>query len=68
MAIASPYIIKNASDTLAGRVEFKFSEAPKITKSMHIAINDLSWDELWVPIRPKEFEERIFMQGKPFRC
>lgn len=29
-------------------VEFKFSEAPKITRSMHIAINDLSLDELWV--------------------
>jgi len=29
-------------------VEFKFSEAPKITKSMHIAISDLSLDQLWV--------------------
>ncbi len=29
-------------------VEFKFNEAPKITKSMHIAIKDLSLDYLWV--------------------
>lgn len=28
--------------------EFKFSEAPKITRSMHIAMNDLSLDQLWV--------------------
>jgi len=29
-------------------VEFKFSEAPKITRSMHVAVNDLSLDQLWV--------------------
>jgi len=29
-------------------VEFKFNEAPKITKSMHIAVKDLSLDYLWV--------------------
>ncbi len=29
-------------------VEFKFSEAPRITRSMHVAISDLSLDELWV--------------------
>jgi len=29
-------------------VEFKFSETPKITRSMHIAINNLSLNELWV--------------------
>ncbi len=29
-------------------VEFKFREAPKITKSMHIALNDLSLDHLWI--------------------
>ncbi len=29
-------------------VEFKFSEAPKITKSMRIALNDLGLKHLWV--------------------
>lgn len=29
-------------------VEFKFSEAPKITRSMHIALNDLDLEHLWV--------------------
>jgi len=29
-------------------VEFKFNEAPRVTKSMHIAINDLSLDYLWI--------------------
>jgi len=29
-------------------IEFKFSEAPKITKSMHIALNDLDLEHLWV--------------------
>ena len=29
-------------------VEFKFSEAPKITKSMHAALNDLHLDHLWI--------------------
>lgn len=29
-------------------VEVKFSEAPKITKSMRIALSDLSLDHLWV--------------------
>jgi predicted AAA+ superfamily ATPase len=29
-------------------VEFKFSEAPKVTKSMHVAVNDLSLDALWI--------------------
>jgi len=29
-------------------VEFKFNEAPKITKSMHIAVHDLSLDYLWI--------------------
>ncbi len=29
-------------------VEFKFNEAPRITKSMHIALEDLSLDHLWV--------------------
>jgi predicted AAA+ superfamily ATPase len=29
-------------------VEIKFNEAPKITKSMHIALEDLSLDHLWV--------------------
>ena len=28
--------------------EFKFMDAPKSTKSMHIAIQDLSLDHLWV--------------------
>jgi len=36
-------------------VEFKFSEAPKVTKSMHIAIQDLSLDHLWV-VHPGEHE------------
>jgi len=29
-------------------VEFKFNEAPKVTKSMHIAIRDLALDYLWI--------------------
>ena len=29
-------------------VEFKFSEAPKITKSMRIALDDLNLDHLWI--------------------
>jgi predicted AAA+ superfamily ATPase len=29
-------------------VECKFNEAPKVTKSMHSALNDLSLDHLWV--------------------
>lgn len=29
-------------------VEFKFSEAPKVTKSMHIVVEDLALDYLWV--------------------
>ncbi|MDQ6996969.1 MAG: ATP-binding protein [Mariprofundus sp.] len=29
-------------------IEFKFNEAPKVTKSMHVAINDLSLDQLWI--------------------
>jgi predicted AAA+ superfamily ATPase len=36
-------------------VEFKFNEAPKVTKSMRVAINDLSLDHLWV-IYPGENE------------
>jgi len=35
-------------------VEFKFDEAPKITKSMHIAVKDLSLDYLWVVYPGKE--------------
>jgi len=35
-------------------VEFKFNEAPKITKSMHIAVTDLSLDYLWVVYPGKE--------------
>ena len=30
------------------RVEFKFSEAPKATRSMRIALNDLHLDRLWI--------------------
>lgn len=29
-------------------LEFKFSEAPRITKSMHAALNDLRLDHLWI--------------------
>ena len=29
-------------------VEFKFNEAPKVTRSMHIALNDLQLDHLWI--------------------
>jgi len=29
-------------------VEFKFSEAPKVSKSMHIALNDLNLQHLWI--------------------
>jgi len=29
-------------------VEFKFNEAPRVTKSMHVAISDLSLDHLWI--------------------
>lgn len=29
-------------------IEFKFSEAPKVTRSMQIAINDLKLDHLWI--------------------
>lgn len=29
-------------------MEFKFNEAPKVTKSMHSALADLSLDHLWV--------------------
>ncbi|MCD6184382.1 MAG: ATP-binding protein [Deltaproteobacteria bacterium] len=35
-------------------VEFKFNEAPKITKSMHTAVQDLSLDYLWVIYPGKE--------------
>jgi predicted AAA+ superfamily ATPase len=35
--------------------EFKFSEAPKITKSMHIALKDLDLEHLWV-IYPGEHQ------------
>lgn len=35
-------------------VEFKFNEAPGITKSMHIAVKDLSLDYLWVVYPGKE--------------
>jgi predicted AAA+ superfamily ATPase len=28
--------------------EFKFNEAPKITKSMRIAVDDLKLDHLWI--------------------
>jgi len=35
-------------------VEFKFNEVPKVTKSMHIAIKDLSLDFLWVVYPGKE--------------
>lgn len=28
--------------------EFKFSEAPRVTKSMHIALTDLQLDHLWI--------------------
>ncbi|MES9881374.1 MAG: ATP-binding protein [Sedimenticola sp.] len=35
-------------------VEFKFSEAPKITRSMHTAVEDLSLDQLWVVYPGKE--------------
>ena len=35
-------------------VEFTFNEAPKITKSMHIAVTDLSLDFLWVVYPGKE--------------
>lgn len=29
-------------------VEFKFNEAPKVTKSMHIALSDLNLEQIWV--------------------
>jgi hypothetical protein len=29
-------------------VEFKFSEAPKVTRSMRIALDDLKLDRLWI--------------------
>ena len=29
-------------------VEFKFSEAPKVTKAMHSALNDLQLEHLWI--------------------
>lgn len=29
-------------------VEFKFNEAPKITRSMRVAIDDLKLDQLWI--------------------
>jgi len=29
-------------------VEFKFNEAPKTTKSMHVAVQDLHLDQLWI--------------------
>nr|MBF0223511.1 ATP-binding protein [Desulfobulbaceae bacterium] len=35
-------------------VEFKFNEAPRGTKSMHIAVQDLSLDYLWVVYPGKE--------------
>ncbi len=35
-------------------LEFKFSEAPKTTKSMHIAINDLSLEKLYIIYPVKE--------------
>jgi predicted AAA+ superfamily ATPase len=71
---ASPDIVKNASETLASRIEFieltgfdlteidlfflrhgrrygiefKFSEAPKLTKSMHMAMETLKLDFAWI--------------------
>ncbi|MFW8600416.1 ATP-binding protein [Desulfobacterota bacterium M19] len=36
-------------------IEFKFNEAPKLTKSMHIAVQDLALDYLWV-VYPGENE------------
>ena len=36
-------------------IEFKFSEAPKITKSMRIALEDLNLDHLWI-IYPGQHE------------
>ena len=35
-------------------VEFKYSEAPKATKSMYVAIEDLSLDHLWVAYPGKD--------------
>ncbi|MDX2473900.1 MAG: hypothetical protein QNL91_09335, partial [Candidatus Krumholzibacteria bacterium] len=29
-------------------VEFKFNEAPKVSRSMHVAISDLNLEHLWV--------------------
>lgn len=46
--------------------EFKFSEAPKITKSMRIALNDLNLDYLTI-VTPGEhsyqLEDRIFLKS-----
>ena len=57
-------------------VEFKFNEAPKITKSMHIAVKDLSLDYLWVvypgkeqyPVTDKIMVRPIDTISEKFRC
>ncbi len=36
-------------------VEFKFSEAPRVTRSMRIALDDLQLDRLWI-IYPGEHQ------------
>jgi len=54
-------------------IEFKFNEAPKVTKSMHIAINDLSLDYLWIiypgneeyPVTDKIMVRPLTFMNKP---
>ncbi|MCI5151379.1 MAG: hypothetical protein D3916_18700, partial [Candidatus Electrothrix sp. MAN1_4] len=35
-------------------VEFKLNEAPRVTKSMHVALEDLRLDHLWIVYPGKE--------------
>ena len=51
---ASPDIVRGASESLAGRIEFvhmsgcKLTDAPRITRSMRRAAEDLQLDHLYV--------------------
>jgi len=47
-------------------LEFKFNEAPKITKSMHVALHDLDLQHLWVVYPGREsypVHEKITVQA-----
>lgn len=52
-------------------IECKFNEAPKITKSMRVALHDLGLDYLWVIYPGKKaypIDEKITVQPLSFAC